>query len=147
MKPSGEDICIRAATVIFERFEFPDEVGPAKLTFAVFMISAVSGVIVTGDYPVKLCPENFTQHLGASGGRNDEVHTNGGNEGPKVSTPPLVFPAGLIDVEVKRIDDELFDMLNNRLAGLRDASGNITGRGKGDIQIVQIFHDFGNAPS
>ncbi len=117
---SGKTVGVGTGTAVFESFQLSDEMGPAELADALFMVGIIGRMVVAGNDPGEVFAQHFFQHLGASAGRNEEEDGTEGDKGPEIASFAFVFPAGLVDVEVWGGGDILFDNSNYRNAGLGD---------------------------
>lgn len=67
----SKEECVRTCLILLQPFKHSDQMRPAELTDAIFMITPVGGVVVGADDTGKGLTQNFLEHLGPAG-RGDE---------------------------------------------------------------------------
>ncbi len=127
----GKRISIGAASGFLEPLELSDQMSPAKLPQPLFVIAAISRMVIGGDHPFEALAQYGLEHFSPTACGYSEVDNQIRNKNPKVSAIPFALPAGLIDVEICRFWKRLPCLLRYRLqfrAYTVDAIAAIPGR-------------------
>lgn len=129
----GKPLRIRTATNLQERLEFPDNVSPAELPQAVFVVGSVGRVIIAGNDAREDLSEDRFENTGTSAGSNAEVDNQWRDKDPKGTAVTLQFPCGFIDIENFGLGQSLPDLFHHRRRLRTDSLKDITSGAKGNV--------------
>lgn len=95
----GKAIGMGTRPIFLESFQLADDMCPAELAEAVFMVTGIGRMIVAGNDAGKGIAKHFPQYFGTAAGRYMEEDGIWSDKSPEKATFALVFPAGFVDVE------------------------------------------------
>lgn len=143
----GESVGIGAASGFLHALELADEMGQTQLPLAGGMIGPISGMVVAGKDAAKGLAEGAFEDLGGPARGHLEKDRQGGNKDPKPSPLSPAFPTGFIDIEHRFPAEAFLNLPSHRAAVLTHPVDSLTEGAKGDVDIEEGLHDFGDTPA
>jgi len=96
----GKHIGVRTASAVLEPFELANHMSPAQLSKSIFVVAAVSGMVIRGDHPFESATQNGSKDFSSPACSEGKIDHQRRNENPKIASIPFALPSGLIDIEV-----------------------------------------------